>query len=129
MELFFNILWCGLAIVCLSQWLRAEQRQQRDRRTTLVAWVMLVVILFPVISVSDDLWAIQNPAEADSFARRDSHAAAPQSLHHATAGLPEDARCVIPFVLKGRENPMFRSEPGVGSRSRGSIQNRPPPRA
>jgi hypothetical protein len=32
---------------------------------------MLIAILFPVISVSDDLLAIQNPAEADNYLRRD----------------------------------------------------------
>jgi hypothetical protein len=41
------------------------------RRTQMVALAVLILILFPVISVTDDLQAIQNPAEVDSCLRRE----------------------------------------------------------
>lgn len=129
MELFFNSLWAAFAVVCLVQWLRAEPREKRSRRTAFVALVMLVVILFPVISVSDDLWAIQNPAEADSFARRDPHASAPQSVHHTAAALPEIEQTEFPFGPKGSVVQVFRLESGVHSQFWEAIQNRPPPQA
>lgn len=129
MELFFNILWGAFAMVCLSLWLRAEQREKRDRRVTFVALMMLVVMVFPVISVSDDLWAIQNPAEADSFVRRDPHASVPQSVQHAAAGLPEVAQAEFPLGLKGSLLLEFQPESGMDSSSCGPIQNRPPPQS
>lgn len=129
MELFLNILWAAFAIACLMQWLRVEQRERRNRKTTFVAWVMLVVILFPVISVSDDLWAIQNPAEADSFARRDPHASTPQSVHHGAAGLPEIAQAEYFCGPQRSQNVVFRSEPSVDSLCCEATRNRPPPTA
>ena len=54
----------------LGLWLRYEHRTGTQRRMPLIALVTLLVILFPVISVSDDLWSIQNPAETDTCQRR-----------------------------------------------------------
>lgn len=129
MELFLNILWGAFAIVCLSHWLKAEHRHKRDRHVAFVALFMLVVVLFPVISVSDDLWSIQNPAEADSFARRDTHASAPQSLHHAAAALPEVATTECAIGLKASLILSPRQAAGFSSPFVEAIRNRPPPRA
>jgi len=125
MELFLNSAWAALAVFSLVVWLRADDRSQR--RLPFTAWIMFVVILFPVVSVSDDLWSIQNPAETDTTLRRDHigsafhihlpHLAAlPQSayLHPASAydalPAPTERQGRIPF------NPAFDF-----------IQNRPPP--
>lgn len=78
MEIFLNLAWTCLAIVSLVLWMRFEHRTGAQRRLTLIALVMLLVILFPVISVSDDLWSIQNPAETDTCQRRNQIA---PSLH------------------------------------------------
>jgi hypothetical protein len=70
MEFFLNVAWTCLALMSLGLWLRHEHRTGTQRRMPLIALVMLLVILFPVISVSDDLWSIQNPAETDTCQRR-----------------------------------------------------------
>lgn len=125
MELFLNSAWAGLAVLSLFVWLRADHRSQR--RLPFTAWIMFVVILFPVISVSDDLWSVQNPAETDTSLRRD-HVASPAHLDLLhTAALPEAAHShpapatdcwLVPTERQGRNphNCAFDS-----------VENRPPP--
>ena len=71
MESLLNSVWLLVVTAILCLWYRFGQRHRDGQRTSLIAMAMLVVTLFPVISVSDDLWSIQNPAEADTCHRRD----------------------------------------------------------
>ena len=65
-ELFANSVWEVLAVGSVFLWLWPRQRNFTDRREQLTALVILVVILYPVVSVSDDLWSMQNPTEANT---------------------------------------------------------------
>jgi len=71
MESFLNLTWFFLAgtLVCLC--LQGHTQAKTGRRQQLVAIAVLIAILFPVISMSDDLLAVQNASEADSYQRRD----------------------------------------------------------
>src|SRR5208337_1050121 len=100
-----------------------------ETRLSFIALVMLIVVLFPVISVSDDLWSLQNLAETDTCQRRDHLASCPHSIFPAVAALPLTAPpeltasfqpFVLPFMLPLRavQNPALES-----------VQNRPPPSA
>ena len=71
MEIFLNFAWAALAVFIICSWLRIESSGSGDRRRQIVAIAILIAILFPVISVSDDLMAAQNPAETDTCQRRD----------------------------------------------------------
>jgi hypothetical protein len=71
MELFFNLAWLVVAGVLVTLWLRDNGRKHAERRGQVIAMAVLIAILFPVISVSDDLQAIQNASEADNYLRRD----------------------------------------------------------
>jgi hypothetical protein len=71
MEIVLNLAWALVAIAGVCLWERTETRTGRQRHLPCIALVMLIIILFPVISVSDDLWSIQNPAETDTCQRRD----------------------------------------------------------
>jgi hypothetical protein len=71
MELSLNLAWLLVAGVIVSLWLRGQSRKSPDRRRQLIAIAVVIAILFPVISVSDDLLAIQNASEADNYLRRD----------------------------------------------------------
>ncbi len=130
MELFLNFAWGLLAVVIVCLWLRLGRRTVGERHLSFVALIMLIVILFPVISVSDDLWAIQNPARRITRQRRDHRAASPHSTFPAVAALPETADTGMIFGIMrvgaprqvaffAIENPAFNS----------SSQNRPPPAA
>jgi hypothetical protein len=71
MELFFNLVWVVVAGVLVTAWLRDKGQRHAERRGQIIAMAVLIAILFPVISVSDDLQAIQNASEADNYLRRD----------------------------------------------------------
>ena len=71
MELFFNVAWLIVAGVLVTLWLRGDSQGNAERRAQLIAMAVLIAILLPVISVSDDLQAIQNASEADNYLRRD----------------------------------------------------------
>lgn len=75
MEILLNLAWAALALLMVCLWLRMGGQKGTDRRRQIVAIVVLVAILFPVISVSDDLMAVQSATETDSCQRRDYLAA------------------------------------------------------
>lgn len=129
MEIFLNLAWLVVALLSVGLWLRFEHRTGKERRLPMIALVMLLLILFPVISVSDDLWSIQNPAETDASQRRDHIAPCPHCLLHVIATplaslltlfRPETEYVSAPplFATRADRNP-----------ARDSIENRPPPTA
>ncbi|MGC1462900.1 MAG: hypothetical protein WA802_11910, partial [Terracidiphilus sp.] len=99
------------------------------RHMSFVALVMLIVVLFPVISVSDDLWSIQNPAETDTCQRRDHSAACPHASFPAVAALPEAAFLGLTFDVLSHDAPRQAQFFAIQSPALHSIQNRPPPAA
>ena len=70
MEIVLNLVWCLVAVAGLLFWLRTDACTGVEKRKRLIALGMLLILLFPVISISDDLWAVQSLAEADSALRR-----------------------------------------------------------
>jgi len=92
-----------------------------------VALTVLILILFPVISVSDDLVAIQNPAEADSSLRRDHECSSPHSIFPATASLPFPIFDGISYGFHRLAPPGSILVPTIDHPALASIQNRPPP--
>ena len=77
--MLLNFAWAGLALLIVAFWLRLGPPSASDRRRQLIAILVLIAILFPVISVSDDLMAVQSATEQDSLQRRDY--LAPSSTH------------------------------------------------
>ena len=131
MELFLNSAWALLAIASVFVWMRMVRKTCANRRLPLIALALQLVILLPVISVSDDLQMLQYPAESDTFQcqRRDCLAPCPHAVHPAIASLPESVfaeaagsylSCAaeLSFPFRAVENPAFDA-----------IQNRPPPAA
>lgn len=85
MELFLNLVWLAIAALMVWLWTRHASQDCKNRRTQLVALIVLILIIFPVISVTDDLMAAQNMAEARSAQREDyaysnTHPALPYML-------------------------------------------------
>jgi hypothetical protein len=96
MEVLLNILWLALCSLAVWYWLRRWQRgsQRRSMAVQLSTLACILVLLFPVISASDDLYAIQVPFET-SGTQKSSRASlsgkfsSPQLNHHArSAALP-----------------------------------------
>ena len=104
MELFLNSGWALVAIASLFLWLHLGRRKAADRHLSFIALVMLIVTLFPVISVSDDLWCLHNLAETDTCQRRDYGVSCPHSIF-PVATLPESvvaAQCSASSVSPSR---------------------------
>ncbi|MGA3082617.1 MAG: hypothetical protein ABSD44_14800 [Terracidiphilus sp.] len=126
MELILNLVWLLLAILMVRVWLRHARRTGASTRTQIAALAMLILILLPVISVTDDLQTIQNPAEVDC-ARRNHAATSPHSIFHAIATLPPPVLAELSFGFSGFAAPAAFHAPLVEIPALSSIQNRPPP--
>jgi hypothetical protein len=135
-ELLSNLVWIAVALALWCIWL-AEQRRARGAsplpgiRVQLAALVLLTLILLPVISVSDDLQASHNPAEAErTCLRNDQHLLRPDAVPPAPAALAVVISCLLPSSPRKIEllrSPSFqRSERIAYVRV---FASRPPPAA
>ncbi len=127
MELLLNLAWVLLAALMFCLWLRFAPRTGVNPRLQFVALAVLLLILFPVISVTDDLQAAQNPAEADCLVRRDHGCATPHSMRPLIALLPLPAVTGPNFAgqrltILGSLDVQVLNHPAMAP-----IQNRPPP--
>ncbi|MGA2849508.1 MAG: hypothetical protein ABSE46_10960 [Terracidiphilus sp.] len=127
MELTLNLAWALSAIVIVCLWLRFTPQSGASRRTQWAALAVLILILFPVISVTDDLQAVQNPAEVDSCLRRDHAISHPHSIFPAIAALPLPALSELPFGFLHMAVPGHSPAPVVDHPGLRTIHNRPPP--
>jgi hypothetical protein len=132
MELALNLVWACLAVVLLRFWMRYDSQAGTSGQTQFVALALLILILFPVISVTDDLQMAQNPAEADAYylcTRRDHAVASPHSIFPVAAALPIPVFAGISFGHPRYAAPSNLAAPTVLNPALASIQNRPPPAA
>jgi hypothetical protein len=129
MELVLNLAWVLLAALVFGLWLRLAPRAGPSRRMQFVALAVLLLILFPVISVTDDLQAALNPVEADSCLRRDHACSTPHSIFPAVAGLPLPAFAEHSIGAQRVAAPSHLDAPLVIRPTLASVQNRPPPAA
>lgn len=89
LETLFNMLWLALSAALLCFWLWSQRRWadtslRASTRLQIMALAILIVILFPVVSLTDDLQACTAPAEAEHLMRRgDLQAHADSTLHTA----------------------------------------------
>jgi hypothetical protein len=129
MELTLNLGWVVLAVCMLFVWLRMAPRKSRERRAQFVALAVVILILLPAISMTDDLVAAQNPAEIDCWARRDDHGSNPHLAVPVTASLPAPVFTAVPLAFARAGVPSRHFVTSVRRPALASIQNRPPPAA
>jgi hypothetical protein len=127
MELALNLVWLLVTAGLLALWSTQRSFGRNGRLHELLAIAALVIILFPVVSVSDDLQVATNIAETDTTVRRDYDGGQPHSIFPTGVALPEcplhvasfDASvCLVRF-------PAVVFHPLVHSSS--ALANRPPP--
>ena len=128
MELALNLVWVMLAVWMSWLWLRTSARPG-NMRFQIVALALLLLILFPVISVTDDLQALQNPAETDACLRRDHTPASSHAAFHAGPPLLPAAPGSLFFGARRIAVAAIRIAPSLASPALAPIQNRPPPTA
>jgi hypothetical protein len=129
MEIVLNLVWVLLAAVIVRLWLRHAPCDGVSRWTQVAAVAMLIVILFPVISVTDDLQTAQNPAELDCCARRNHAVSSSHSIHPMAAALPQPVFAEPTFGFLRLVASSSFPFPIVDNPALAPIQNRPPPAA
>ena len=129
MELTLNLAWMLLSAGMLWVLLRHAPREGKNRRMQLVALGVIALILLPVISVTDDLMVVQNPALTDTSPRKGHIWTAVQSMHPASMDWALPA-CEVPSCgsLQVALQAPLPSQPSERAAT-SSIQNRPPPTA
>jgi hypothetical protein len=92
MELFLNLVWLTLSVLLVWGYVAlAPAPLKTPKATAIIALALLILVLLPVISMTDDLAAISNPAETDHFIRRDK---APLHLYSGVATL-----AIVPLLI------------------------------
>jgi len=128
MELALNLAWVALAVCMSWLWSRTSARAGKTRMQV-VALAVLLLILFPVISVTDDLQTVQNPAETDSCLRRDHAPPNHHSISHSGTALLPAAFGNLFFGARWVAVTGGPDAPSIVSPALGSIHSRPPPTA
>lgn len=140
MELTLNLVWLALTMLMMWAWLhypakadvekRGAGRANVDWRVQFVALALVILILLPAISMTDDLMAARNPAEVETTCLRRDHA-----LVHPHVLVPAVAALIVSLfsglslgpsrvVAAHSTVPPFVNEPLLSS-----INSRPPPQA
>jgi hypothetical protein len=129
-ELFLNLAGAlaAIALVCLWLWHGSSKGANgASRRTQLIALVLLILVIFPVISVTDDLLAAASPAETDVLSRRDHiisglMAATPAVVLPGLDAVPEPATAPLRLLALLEFDRSLPDSPALAP-----IENRPPP--
>ncbi len=126
-ELTLNLGWAAVAGWMLWAWLHLGPRTTLGRRAQFVALAVVILILLPAISITDDLMAAQNPAEVDCSVRRDHDGASPHSMAPLAAVLPLPASTGLSIAIVRMAAPSSLFAPFMKPPALASIENRPPP--
>jgi hypothetical protein len=70
-ELLFNLVWLTVSLLLVSWWVHTFRiGHSRGEWSVFVALGLLLLMLFPVISMTDDLVAMTSPSEMEHMLRR-----------------------------------------------------------
>jgi len=134
MELLCNLGWLAVTIAFWGFW-SAQQRQVKRRSllpaiaVQLISLCALTAILLPVISITDDLQASNNPAEVERSAGKRNQFLNPLHVSH---GVPS----TIAYTVLGPRPPSLRrlailpanfAAPAMGAAHLIAPWSRPPP--
>ena len=92
MELLCNLVWVAVTVALWSSWL-VRRRQARTASilpaiaVQLISLAALTAILLPVISITDDLQAANNPAEVERSAGKRDHLFSLHQAHQGVSGI------------------------------------------
>lgn len=130
MEITLNLAWAACSLVLIWFWIRSTASNPAPRKMQILALAMIVLLLLPVISLSDDLMAMQGPAEMDSSMRRALH---PDEGHPSVVpmsfALPEQVFAALPWSGYSQVAVLsVRLTPPLPVLTR-SLDRRPPPQA
>jgi hypothetical protein len=126
LELVLNLGWMVMATVMCWLWVH-HARQGRGRLAQCVSMALVLLIMFAVVTMYDDMAMAQNAAETRCFQREDDLSAhAHAQLHTVVASTPALA-AELDFNTFRFATPGSLLIPTVKIPVLSSIQNRPPP--
>jgi hypothetical protein len=114
MELLLNLIWIALAIGSFAIFMRRQDRYRSRHAhywTSMFALACILLLLFPIISASDDLHPTQ--ALAEEATRRVLHLTSPL---HFSAGSSTPA--LLPALLLGLLFALISSQPATSFTSK-----------
>jgi hypothetical protein len=80
-ELILNLVWLVASIFLVAAWIWSIRKGYIEFEwATLIALILLIVILFPVISMTDDMVMMRAPAEIEHIMRRSEAPLAPVAM-------------------------------------------------
>lgn len=97
MELALNLVWMFTAVVLLGLWHRYAPRRGAGRLLQAAALIALILLLLPVVSVTDDLHFSAVASETELGQRREHHLAPLPPIH--PAALPALLPASVNFVF------------------------------
>lgn len=127
MELVLNLVGLSVVLAMVCLWLRWAPRAGRNWWIQPVALFALILILFPVISVTDDLIAAQNPAETDTLVRKDHVVCALRQVSPLIVALPSPSVADLPFGFLRSAAPGTITPLPIDPPALSPVENRPPP--
>jgi hypothetical protein len=87
-ELLLNLLWLSISLALIVTWAKAVRcGATKQSWSAYVALALLLVLLLPVISMTDDLVAMDRPTELEHVLRRSEMPLL--ALIHDSAALPD----------------------------------------
>jgi len=112
METILNLVWLAVTLAALwlwrFRWKGALRKPGHDVRLEAVAMICILALLFPVISLTDDLHPQVIPVEASSSKRARVLLAA-QHAHGSQAGTTSHQQLAFDFVGAATVNPRMQS--------------------
>jgi hypothetical protein len=98
MELLLNLFWLTFALLALGLWWHARREQRCNRLPQFVVLSCVLILLFPVVSVTDDLHPIRPEMEESSPSKKIKAAAHASSDHSGVFdSLPTQSACSFLF--------------------------------
>ena len=134
MELLLNLVWASFSVILIGIWLRRATSTRvsgkLNAHAQILALMLVVLLLLPAISMSDDLMAAQSPAETDSALRRSVDA---DFGHHAiyptSFALPEQITADVSITGLTQEAVLTEHVTLPASFHTTALDCRPPPQA
>ena len=129
MEFVLNLAWVMLAVLMTWQWVKHARGTNASWRVQIVALAVVLVILLPAISMTDDLMAANNPAEIDTCLRRDHDPVSPHAIVPVVAAFVAPFFAGLSFSTIGQFAAADSLAPVLENPALVPIENRPPPAA
>ena len=129
MELALNLGWLALATAMCWMWVYHARREGCRRWAQFISLSLVLVTMFVVITMYDDMAMARNPAETRCFQREDDSGAHAQATFHPVVASAPALAAQLSFNAFRFAVPGSLLVPTVEVPALSSIQNRPPPAA